>query len=186
MYLTGWLIALAVLVFWAVGAYNRLVRLRSSAIQAFGALDAELLRRTALLGEYDAAVSGPRMLQDAQMYDALRASGTQFAASLAVMRSRPLDASAGAALVAGRKVLDAAWQALADASTQAAKEGDEGESGGNAVLNSLVERSVYQGTQIDFAIAQYNTAVAHYNKAVTQFPANLLAWVFGFKQALML
>ena len=90
MFLTGWLIVLAVLVFWAVGAYNRLVRLRSAAIQAFGALDAELLRRTALLGEYDAVVSGPRVPRDAQLHEALRASGTQYAASLAVMRSRPL------------------------------------------------------------------------------------------------
>ena len=187
MFLTGWLIVLAVLVFWAVGAYNRLVRLRSAAIQAFGALDAELLRRSALLGEYDAAVSGPRVPRDAQLHEALRASGTQYAASLAVMRSRPLDEHAGSALVAAGKVLDAAWTALVDASqAQPSQEGDDADASGATVLNSLIERSAHQRTQIDIAIAQFNAAVDHYNKAVTQFPANVLAGVFGFKQALML
>lgn len=181
MYLTGWLIVLAVLLFWAVGAYNRLVRLRSASIQAFGALDAELLRRSALLGEYDAAVTGPRLPEDAQMHAALRASGTQFAASLAVMRARPLDASAGAALIAAGKVLEAAWQALIDASqSDSAAEGDA-----EAVkaMHSLIERSALQRSQIELATTQFNIAVDHYNKAVAQFPASVLAWVFGFKQA---
>ena len=48
-------IFLALVLFWAVGAYNRLVRLRSTAIQAFGALDAHLMRWVAMLGEFDAA-----------------------------------------------------------------------------------------------------------------------------------
>ncbi|MBF5007593.1 LemA family protein [Diaphorobacter caeni] len=191
MFLTGWLIALAVLVFWAVGAYNRLVRLRSAAIQAFGALDAELLRRTALLGEYDAVVAGPRVPQDAQMHEALRASGTQYAASLAVMRSRPLDEQAGSALVAAGKVLDAAWQALVQASqAQSSEAGDGGGAAGTGSattsLHSLIERSAHQRTQIDLATAQFNAAVDHYNKAVAQFPASMLAGVFGFKRALML
>lgn len=181
MFLTGWLIVLAVLLFWAVGAYNRLMRLRSSAIQAFGALDAELLRRTALLAEYDATVTGPRLPEDAQMHEALRASVTQYAASLAVMRARPLDASAGSALVAGGKVLDAAWQKLLESSSEPTREGESVDA--VQTLNSLIQRSDQQRSQIENATAQFNAAVDHYNQAVAQFPANLLAWVFGFKQA---
>ncbi|KAB2899823.1 MAG: LemA family protein, partial [Burkholderiaceae bacterium] len=41
----------ALLLFWTVGAYNRLVRLRSCVIQAFGGLDAHLVRLMAMLGE---------------------------------------------------------------------------------------------------------------------------------------
>ena len=181
MFLTSWFIVLAVLLFWAVGAYNRLMRLRSSAIQAFGALDAELVRRTALLGEYDATVSGPRLPADAQRHEALRASGTQFAASLAVMRSRPLDANAGTALSAAGKVLDAAWQSLVDAVQKQDSDVDA-----NATMASLIQRSELQRVQIDSATTQFNNAVDLYNKAVAQFPANVLAWVFGFKPAHML
>ena len=147
MFLTSWFIVLAVLLFWAVGAYNRLMRLRSSAIQAFGALDAELVRRTALLGEYDAVVTGPRLPADAQRHEALRASGTQFAASLAVMRSRPLDANAGTALSAAGKVLDAAWQSLVDAVQKPDSDVDA-----SATMASLIQRSELQRAQIDIAV----------------------------------
>ncbi len=39
--LAGWIVV-AVLLFWFVGAYNRLVRLRASVLQAYAALDAAL------------------------------------------------------------------------------------------------------------------------------------------------
>ena len=41
----GYWIGLAVLLFWFVGAYNRLVRLRSATLQAYAALDAALVRQ---------------------------------------------------------------------------------------------------------------------------------------------
>lgn len=190
MYLTGWLIALAILLFWAVGAYNRLVRMRSAAIQAFGALDAELMRRTALLGEYDAAVSGPRLPQDAQMHDALRASGTQYAASLAVLRAHPLDANAATALKAAAKVLEAAWNALVLSSQESAAgehdADDKPAQPSQEALASLIERCELQHTQIGHSTRQFNMAVELYNQAVTQFPASMLASVFGFKPAHML
>lgn len=37
--------------------------------------------------------------------------------------------------------------------------------------------------QNDQAMRVFNEAVLHYNAAIAQFPANLLAWVFGFKAA---
>ena len=37
---------LAVLIFWAVGAYNRLVRLKNTIANAFGQIDVQLKRRT--------------------------------------------------------------------------------------------------------------------------------------------
>ena len=44
-----WIVA-AVALFWAVGAYNRLVRLRSDANAAFAALEAELTKQVKLVG----------------------------------------------------------------------------------------------------------------------------------------
>ena len=44
-----------VTVFWAVGAYHRLSRLRLAFLQAFAALDAHLVRLLAWLDEYEAA-----------------------------------------------------------------------------------------------------------------------------------
>src|SRR5256885_2521151 len=45
---------LALLVFWAVGAYNRLARLRSGCVQQFGVLDAHLGQWHAMLQAFEA------------------------------------------------------------------------------------------------------------------------------------
>ena len=42
--LAGWVVV-AVLLFWFVGAYNRLVRLRAAVLQAYATLDAALARQ---------------------------------------------------------------------------------------------------------------------------------------------
>ena len=36
-------------------------------------------------------------------------------------------------------------------------------------------------TQSDVAAEQFNLAVLRYNTSISQFPALLLAWLFGFK-----
>jgi LemA protein len=46
--IVSWVV-LAVLVFWAVGAYNRLVRLRNSIGNAFAQIDVQLKRRYDLI-----------------------------------------------------------------------------------------------------------------------------------------
>ena len=91
---------LALLLFWAVGAYNRLIRLRSAALQAFGALDAHCQRWIALLAQYaasrieatedDASAGGA-----ADTQAALGAAAGEYAASLAVGRGRAPGEKAG-------------------------------------------------------------------------------------------
>ena len=185
--LTTW-ISLAVLLFWAVGAYNRLVRLRSAAIQAFGGLDAHLVRMITMLGEYEATLLPERDPSDARA--ALWAATTQFGASLAVARSRPLDAQAAAALSTADQVLDGAWQAVvrsAASGVPPAKDADA--SGGDEPVRQddvLAAWSIRRDQHVAHnAVArqQFNDAVAQYNRAIAQFPANVLAWLFGFQKA---
>ena len=47
----------------------------------------------------------------------------------------------------------------------------------------LARRSQLAG-QTHVAIEQFNAAVARYNEAIAQFPAVLLAWLFGFEPGL--
>lgn len=212
-------IVFSIAIFWALGAYNRLMRLRSAVVQAFGSLDAHLVRQVALLGEFGAAhptLPGvPVVMGGVQPHAshpqelvALQGATTQLSASLAVARARPLQASAIAALGAAREVLQAAWskalqavQALQAAAAQetatdsggseqaAAREGDApapAAATGAALSSTLSpwqvrwDEHVQQNEQ---AIRVFNEAVSHYNGAIAQFPANLLAWVFGFKAA---
>ena len=78
-------------------------------------------------------------------------------------------------------MLDAAWQSLVDAVQKQDSDVDA-----SATMASLIQRSELQRAKIDRATTQFNNAVDLYNKAVAQFPANVLAWVFGFKPAHML
>ena len=92
-----WWVALAVALFWAVGAHNRLVRLRSAAAQAFGALDAHLAQLLALLATYEAAQSSAGAPPAVQR-DALQAAAAQCAEALAGARAHPLRTAAVAPL----------------------------------------------------------------------------------------
>ena len=176
---TTWIV-LAVLMFWGVGAYNRLIRLRSAALQAFGALDAHLMRWLAMLAEYEASAGGQASAPaagSAHAHAALGAAGAQFAAALAVARARPLDAGAAAALAAGAQVLEAAWQAL----VQSAALHSEGVA--PPALAPWVQQREQLALQCTPAQERFNVAVGAYNAAVAQFPASILAWLFGFKKA---
>ena len=182
-----WL-ACSVLVFWAVGAYNRLVRLRSAAVQAFGAMDAQLLRHAEVVqalapepesstqttgGEgaaYEATLPEPPGFQERV---ALQAASKQFSASLAAARARPLDSEVMAALASAHSVLVMAWQNALAASGPFDSQ----------MVDSPPYRWEQWTTQSQTASAQFNDAVAQHNRAISQFPAWLLAKLFGFKMA---
>jgi len=161
-------IVFAIVLFWALGAYNRLMRLRSAVVQAFGGFDAHMVRLVALLGEFSAAQAVQEDgggLRDGGA--ALQGATTQLGASLAVARARPLQADAMAALAAARDVLQTTWQG--------AMQSDH-----DGVWQARWNEHARQNTQ---AIVLFNEAVAQYNAAIAQFPASLLARVFGFKAA---
>lgn len=191
-------IVFAIAVFWALGAYNRLMRLRSAVVQAFGGLDAHVVRLLAFLGEFGAARAvqqqpGPAGAMEPEMA-ALQGATTQLSASLAMARARPLQPDAIAALAAARDVLHACWPKAAAHpvpvdNVQPAALAAAGEGGGEAADVPPVplqwwhlrwDEHVLQNEQ---AIRVFNDAVQHYNAAISQFPANLLGWVFGFKAA---
>src|SRR4051812_33353098 len=111
--LVAWL-AGALLLFWSVGAYNRLVRLRAEANAAFALLEAELQRQVRLVDTLlPADETQPASLFDGEdggsFWAGLQGASGQLAASLAAARQRPLDPDRVAALAAARDVLAMAW-----------------------------------------------------------------------------
>lgn len=205
-------IAVAVTVFWALGAYNRLMRLRSAVVQAFGGLDAHMLRVMALLGEFASARMGREQPCGEPcekvpfIYGALEGASVQFGASLAVARARPLRADALAALSAARSTLDSSWNAAmtqADAlpasetgcATINPHEGQrrDADASDDAAQAPAVEdppallqwqiRWSEHALHCNEAVEVFNDAVDQYNDAITQFPASLLARICGFQTA---
>lgn len=168
---------LAVLLFWVVGAYNRLVRLRADAKTAFGMLEAELTRQVDLVRDQ---LPPPEATQPASLdseggsfWAGLHGAAAQFAASLAAARVRPLEPAGIAALSAAQDVLAMAWAR--------AERDDAHDLAGPRLPDTVTLRRAQLALQTHAATQQFNQAVARYNDAIAQFPAVLLAWLFGFK-----
>jgi LemA protein len=166
----------AVLLFWGVGAYNRLMRLRSDANTAFTALEGELSKQVALVHECvpppDATQPAP-LEGDPGFWSGLHGAAAQFAASLAVARARPLEPQRIAALGAAHDVLAMAWER--------AERDDAHDLAGPRLPETLTARRAQIVMQTHAAIENFDQAVARYNSGISQFPAVLLAWLFGFK-----
>jgi LemA protein len=171
-----WWVVPAVLAFWAVGANNRLTRLRAGVLQAFAALDAAIGPWVELVPPPPSPDAPPdaEAAHDDAGWAGLRAAALQLRACLAVARQRPQRSADILALSAGRDVLRNAWQRLLL---------DVPRFGGPAQPGSIHLVWEQRDTQVQLAVDQYNQAVNQYNTALRQFPAVILAWVMRLHRA---
>jgi LemA protein len=170
-------IAAAVALFWAVGAYNRLVRLRGEANASFAALDAELMRQVQLVAQLLPEGEEP----PASMFDGLedsfwgglKGASLQLEAALASARARPLEPERIAALAAAQSVLATAWER--------AERDDAHDLAGARLPDTLTATRSHVTAQCIAGAGRFTEAVERYNAGIAQFPAVLLAWLFGFQ-----
>lgn len=181
-------IAGAIALFWFVGAYNRLMRLRSAAKQAYAVLDAALARQIdfvlARVSEEETSAGS-----DVQPSASVKAAANQLATLMTATRLRPLEPARVAAMSTAMHVMLSAWQSLhpddvvsfeADgtlsrpAPLEGASEGSE-----VAVPIAWPEPSA----AAEMARGHFNLAVSQYNAAIAQFPAILVAWIMQLKPA---
>ncbi|MFZ3140595.1 LemA family protein [Polaromonas sp.] len=170
---------LAMLIFWAVGAYNRLVRLKNIIANAFGQIDVQLKRRYDLI---------PNLVEAAKKYlqheqatlEAVIAARNQARSASDTVRSRPGKADAVIALAAAEQTLDSSLGRLfALAEAYPDLKADQ-------TIRELSEELTSTENKVGFARQAYNDAVLDYNNAQGQFPALLIARVFGFAPSAML
>ncbi len=152
----------AVLLFWAVGAYNRLVGLRNELLRAFAAVDEQFQLRQAQLARW---AEGLADRADTQALAALQAASRQAETACEHARARPARASAAVSLRLAEDI-------LAQARTTLRPPGD-------APAAELSEAD----TALAFARRRFNEAAQVYNRAVSQFPTWLIAGLFGFRKA---
>lgn len=164
-----WLLCL-VLVFWCVGAYRRLVRLRTACCSRFSELDTAFRQ---VLGGLSPVDAQHRAEAVSPAHQALHATAQLLDQALAAVRRQPLEADRLAAL-------DAAWQALQVAwiaHVQVVAEHAEPSAG--RWLADAHARWQQQLTLQAHAAASFNRAVAAYNHGIAQFPAVLMARLLG-------
>jgi LemA protein len=174
------LIALvAVLGFWLLGAYNRLVRQRNTLRTALSPLAAQLRQRHAVALTLT-ETSRTRLIEaghDALLQAAQQAARDAGAASDHVTL-RPLRGDVLSQVAAAEVALVAALDALALA-LQDLTSGF----GPDAAVSDLLRQRDALREQIAFSRQVYNQAAEDYNRAVRLFPTTLAAAVFGFHTA---
>ena len=164
-----WIVA-AVLLFWTVGAYNRLVGLRNAIVRSFAPVDEQFIARLGLLQRQVEAV-GEVLVHAAERLDALRAACLQAETARAHAKAHP---GAPGAIRSLRLADDILAKARGRLPVQAV---------GGVDLSELSARLAATDTALAFAQRQFNAAVLEYNGAVRQIPTRLIAAVFGFAPA---
>lgn len=182
--------ALAALLFWFVGAHNRLVRLRAAALQAYAALDAQMVRQLDFVQAALPAPSAGGPGDDHSAETALRAASAQMSTVMGSTRPRPLDPQAMAALGTALGVLLMAWQRMHPDAEPISFEPD-GTLSRPAPLQELPASGAAAVPLVwpepsalaEISRAQFNAAVIQYNHAIGQFPAVLVAWLLRMRRA---
>lgn len=166
----------AVLVLWALGAYNRLVRLRNAIHAAWSQIDEQLRRRRDALPRLAEALRGP-LAAEHRTLDAVLDAQRQAQAAAEATGARPLDAPAVEAFARHDAVLASAVERLLALLAQhpALRERDDI----GASLRELHDSDL----RLAFARQWFNDAVDAYNVALAQFPTRLLRPLFGFAAA---
>ncbi len=152
----------AVLVFWAVGAYNRLVGLRNELLRCFAPVDAQFRARQALLQQWADGLVGA----EASALESFRAACQQIEVACNHARMHPARASALTSLRLADEILTRARARLSAGADE-----------------SLSAELADTDATLAFARRQFNEAAQAYNRAVAQFPTWVLSGLFGFRKA---
>ena len=170
---------LAILIFWSVGAYNRLVRLKNTIANAFGQIDVQLKRRYDLI---------PNLVEAAKKYlsheretlEAVITARNQAKSASDAVRSRPANALAIITLAVAEQALGSSLGQLF-ALNEAYPELKV-----DQTIRDLSEELTSTENKVTFARQAFNDAVLDYNNAQGQFPAVLVAKLFSLAPSAML
>ena len=166
----------AVIVFWMVGAYNRLVALRTAIGDAFRQVD-ELVQRRAAAATALAAAARDKMPSEQAALDAWLAAQTTSRQAADALRARPVMAPLATALMNAEPPLSAARSRVMALLEQHPEVTAEATTAAHvATLRETEARLV-------FARQLFNEAAQAYNDAVRLFPTRLLARLYGFGTA---
>ncbi|NBO40925.1 MAG: hypothetical protein EBU92_05215 [Betaproteobacteria bacterium] len=176
-------ISFAVLVFWALGAYNRLVRLRAQVKQQFGPLQAVLLEYQEVVQQaVTAAAAAPQLWDHPGNLDLGHSYWTrlQVAAGLSTvaiarMQNHTLEQDSAQALHDAAAELQDAWAALIHPDAYFVH-----------IPEALKQRWLDLDLLVQPELSRFNAAIQEYNQAITQYPAAVIASLFEFRVATVL
>lgn len=173
-----WLV-LITLALWMLAAYNRLVRGRNEIANAFAQIDVQLKRRYDLIPNL-VDVARKYVQHERDTLEAVIAARNTAKAAGDAARAKPADAARIGALAGAEGSLAGLMKQLAVV-VEAYPELKA-----DATLRELSEELGHTENRIAFARQAFNDSVLDYNNAAQQAPTNVVAGLFGFRQAAML
>lgn len=173
------LVIVLLIVFWAVGAYNRLVSLRNQFKNAFAQIDVQLKRRYDLI---------PNLVETARAYmkheretlEAVIAARNQAVTANAKAAGDPSDAAAMQQMSAAEGMLNSSLGKMFALSESYP------DLKANQNMMQLTEELTSTENRIAFARQAYNDGVMQYNISLEQFPGSIVAGMFAFRPAELL
>ncbi|MFZ5844327.1 MAG: LemA family protein [Pseudomonadota bacterium] len=176
--MTTWIVLgiIAIVVVWAISIYNSLVALRNRFKNSYAQIDVQLNRRYDLI---------PNLVETAKAYlkheretlEAVVAARNSAVAASKVAAAHPEDATAVHGVTQAEGALTGALGrlfAVAEAYPDLKA---------NTSMNQVMEELSATENKVAFARQAFNDAVMAYNTYREQFPKNIVANNFGFKEA---
>ena len=163
-----------VLVFWAVGAHNRLAGMRASLLAAFARIDPHWKHRYELIPHLVEAAKEP-LRGEREALEAVIAARNRAVVENSGAAADPGSAVAVRQLALAENVLRVCMDRFEALLQAAAPPGD--------ATRELVQDLTSTDHRIAFARQAYNETVLHYNTALRQFPGSIVASMFGFRPA---
>lgn len=167
---------LALALFWAVGAYNRLVRLKNAISDAFAGIDSQFKDRHDLLLRLVEAASS-YLQHDPLTLPALLQARNGVSTAHDGLRAQPSSAVLARKLIAAegqlQAQLDVLWRTAGDTLAMQA----------DPKFRELAEQLNTAQRKLSFSCQGFNASVADFNAARKQFPTVLIARLFGFSRS---
>lgn len=167
---------IALVIFWGVGIYNRLVNERNRVRNAFAQIDVQLTRRHDLIPNLIEAVKG-YMKHERETLEAVIQARNTAVSSLDAAKADPANAEAMQKLGASEGALGGVLSrlfALSEAYPDLKA---------NQNMMQFQEELSSTENKIAFSRQAFNDSVLGYNNSVENVPNNLIAGFFSFKLA---
>jgi LemA protein len=172
------LVAAAVISFWMLGAYNRLIGLRNDINAAFVQLDEAMAQRSQAALALVTALREP-MPHEHGMLDALLNAATLLQQARAAMKLRPAAAETAGPLAGASSDFSAVGGRVRALAEQ--QSGWRPELAGEVAQQLAAWRDAE--ARITFTRELFNQVVTSYNEAAAQFPTRLVARACGLAPA---
>jgi LemA protein len=170
------LLVLVVVIFWVIAIYNRLISLRNRFENAFSQINVQLMRRYDLIPNLVETAKGYMKHEKETLQAVIEARNVAYTAGQNAAKN-PSDPAAIRSLASAEQNLGGALgrlMAVAEAYPDLKA---------NQNMMSLQEELTSTENKVAFARQAFNDGVTQYNIAREQFPANMVAGMFGFGPA---